>query len=102
MARLRRIQCDRCNHSALGKLKLTLLGFRTYTCPSCSTAIKMPLKGFHRGAYWAVIAVVTVIVVAGNGAPGLIVLLMAYALYKDWQLRKDPHAPTLTLLDSDR
>jgi len=74
--------CRHCGHEFSSVSSTSFLGFTKASCPECSKVTHGPLRGWARIGYW--IFALT----AFTGLPLLFIPLIAYALFKDYQLRK--------------
>jgi hypothetical protein len=82
------VVCLQCERRVTVKPKLTLLGFQSFTCPSCSADIVYPLAPQYRKSYQIATPIVMVMTLVGLWIgkpiiPGVGFIFMAFALVRD-------------------
>src|SRR5450432_769425 len=80
--------CLQCSRKVSVKPELTLLGFQSFQCPSCSTDNVYPLAPQYRKSYQIATPIVMVMTLIGLWIgkpliPGIGFIFMAYALVRD-------------------
>jgi hypothetical protein len=91
------VVCLKCSHRVAVKPKLTLLGFQSFGCPSCSADIVYPLAAQYRKSYQIATPIVMIMTLIGLWIgkpliPGVGFLFMAYALVRDRALMREVKA----------
>ena len=80
--------CLQCSRRVTVKPKLTLLGFQSFQCPSCSADVVYPLAPQYRKSYQIATPIVMIMTLIGLWIgkpliPGVGFIFMAYALVRD-------------------
>jgi hypothetical protein len=88
------VVCLKCNRRVSVKPTLTLLGFQSFQCPSCSADIVYPLALQYRKSYQIATPIVMVMTLIGLWIakpliPGIGFIFMAYALVRDRALVRE-------------
>ncbi len=81
--------CPHCRAITLGVPGKTLLGFQRFSCESCTRTFKYPLHRRYRIAYWLLLAVCAMALVAqrGQAQPSVFLWLVGAAVLGDlWLL----------------
>jgi hypothetical protein len=84
--------CPTCGSQFEGPIKRTLLGLRTFVCPSCHGEQLLPMSTAYRIGSWVILLLLVLGIVSALAQgqvfiPGWLFIAMGYALVKDWRLR---------------
>lgn len=80
------VRCGICGTIAKAKFKWTFLGLRQYHCPGCKTVHQFGLSLFAKGLYAFFTLLLCYAIFIGVAQPGFLLLIVAYAFYKDYMV----------------
>ena len=89
-----RVTCPECQHTFTETPTRSFLGFQKISCPSCQEKMTFPLTSGFRTTYRVLFILMILILLASllqgqMGFPGIIGIAIYYALFRDWQIRKE-------------